>query len=219
MNELVLSLVVFVAGHLGLSAPPPRRWLVGMLGEKPFMAVHSAVSLALLVWVGWAYAGAPVIELWAAPTPVRHLSLSVMAVVCVLWVAAFTTPDPARTQAPPEGVYKVTRHPAVWGGALWAAVHVMANGDAASVVLFGAFLALSLAGAFALDARQRRALGARWAGIAAGTSNVPLLAVARGRARLRLADISWRAVLGGLALYAVLILLHGWLLGVSPLRV
>jgi uncharacterized membrane protein len=39
--------------------------------------------------------------------------------------------------APARGIQRVTRHPFLWGVAVWAFVHLIANGDVASLMLFG----------------------------------------------------------------------------------
>ena len=61
-----------------------------------------------------------------------------------------------------------------------------------------------------------RALGERYAGFKAQTSNIPFAAIAQGRQGLRLGEIWWR-LLVGLVLFAVVLMLHPMLFGVSPL--
>lgn len=36
-----------------------------------------------------------------------------------------------------RGIVRITRHPFLWGVALWALVHFIVNGDLASVILSG----------------------------------------------------------------------------------
>jgi uncharacterized membrane protein len=60
---------------------------------------------------------------------------------------ALDRPEPAR------GVLRITRHPVMWGVGLWAAVHLVANGDLASLLFFGGFLLTALGGAWHLDRR------------------------------------------------------------------
>jgi protein-S-isoprenylcysteine O-methyltransferase Ste14 len=54
----------------------------------------------------------------------------------------------------PEGIVRVTRHPFLIGVGLWAVVHLVANGDVASFIFFGAFAVTALA-----DPRSSPALG------------------------------------------------------------
>jgi len=48
----------------------------------------------------------------------------------------------------------ITRHPFLWGIALWALVHLIINGDLASLILFGSLLLLAVGGTLAIDARR-----------------------------------------------------------------
>ena len=81
----------------------------------------------------------------------------------------------------------------LWSFALWAAVHIIGNGDTAAIVFFGAFLVTALAGMPSIDAKLARRDPAAWQALSAATSIVPFAAIAQGRnrfvpARDRLAD-------------------------------
>jgi uncharacterized membrane protein len=102
----------------------------------------------------------------------------------------------------------------MWGIALWAAVHLVARGDIASLVFFGGFLVLALAGTALIDARKADSLGEDWARFAAVTSNVPFSAIVEGRNRFLAAEIGSKGVLAGLALYVIILVAHPWLFGV-----
>jgi len=54
---------------------------------------------------------------------------------------------------------RITRHPFLWGAAIWALGHLLVNGDAVSIILFGSILVLSLFGTASIDASA----AARWA--------------------------------------------------------
>ena len=91
------------------------------------------------------------------------------------------------------------------GVALWAFLHLVANGDLASILFFGAFLIVALAGAPSIDAKRRRALGAaRWDAFASQTSIVPFAAIARGRNRFVAGEFGlWRPLVGAARLRPV----------------
>jgi uncharacterized membrane protein len=140
-------------------------------------------------------------------------------------VVGLTTPSPTATggeavldsEAPARGVLRVTRHPFLWGVALWGLCHVAVNPDPPSLLFFGALLALALLGPLSIDAKRRRAHGERWERFARVTSNVPFAAILAGRNQLRLAEIgAWRLALG-VVLYGGLLAVHAWLFGASPL--
>lgn len=223
LGELALATTAFVASHLVLSSRPLRRPLVALIGEMAFLGAYSALALALLVWIVGAYAAAEVVVLWSPPTALRHLSLTIMPLACVLVVAGITTPsltavsrDPQALAArPPAGIQTVTRHPVMWGVALWAIAHLLANGTAAAWIVFTGMTTLALAGAWHIDRKKRALLGHGWQRFAAATSFVPFAAIVAGRARLSLREIGWWRLAGGLALYALLLWAHPRLFGVA----
>ena len=113
-----------------------------------------------------------------------------------------------------QSVVAITRHPFLWGVAIWAAFHTAANGDEASTIFFGTFLLLALFGTISIDAKRRRKMGAAWDAFAAKTSNVPFGAILSGRASLaRVVD--WRMALA-LAIFVVALFAHARVIGVSP---
>ncbi len=104
-----------------------------------------------LVWLVTAWRAAPLVPLWPVGAGLRHLALALMPLAFLLLVCAVTAsnptaigqrPDPDAT--PATGVIRITRHPFMWGIALWALVHLVANGDVASVLFFGSLAVLAL---------------------------------------------------------------------------
>lgn len=222
---LAVAMLLFVGSHLLLSSPGVRGLLVGRIGERAFRAAYSGLSLALLVWIAFAYGDAPIVDLWLPPIGLKHLSLLIMPFACIFLVAGLSTPNPSAigggrpeiVAEGPVGILKVTRHPVMWGFALWALAHLLANGDLASLVLFGGIGALALVGARAQDAKKRLMLGDLWDEYTRKTSFVPFAALLRKRVRLAPSEIGWWRVVAGIAVYALLLWLHPWLFGVSPL--
>jgi uncharacterized membrane protein len=101
----------------------------------------------------------------------------------------------------------------MWAIGLWAISHVIANGDARSLLFFGALAALSLGGTVLIDRKKRLALGSYWPRLAEVTSNFPFSALVNGRTRLRWRDISLLRIAAGLLLYAVLYGAHAMITG------
>jgi uncharacterized membrane protein len=116
----------------------------------------------------------------------------------------------------PRGILRVTRHPILWGIALWAAVHLISRGDTASLIFFGGFLLLAVSGTVLQDLRKERTIGVDWKRFTVTTSNVPFAAIMQGRNHFRFDEIGWGKVLAGLALYFVLAFLHPYLFGARP---
>jgi len=225
METLIAAVVLFTGGHFVLSAPPVRRRLIGVLGERGFLGGYSVLMIGLLVWAALAYRTAPYLELWPAPFWLRVASLPVMAVATILVVAALSTPNPTAVggerlymaEDPVPGIFKVTRHPMMWGIALWALAHIATNGDLASVVLFGGLLALALLGPLHMDRRRLADDPDGYGLILARTSYLPFVAIAQGRTHASLDDVAWWRLILGLAVFALLLALHRPLIGVYPL--
>jgi uncharacterized membrane protein len=154
-----------------------------------------------------------------------HLSLLIMPLATILLVAGLTTPNLSAIGGGqpdvngPVGILKITRHPLMWAVVLWGFAHLLANGDAASVILFGGITFLALIGAAAQQAKKRRQFGSNWQSFAQQTSFVPLAALWGKRTRLSFGEIGWWRIALGFALFALLLWLHPWLFGVNPLPI
>jgi uncharacterized membrane protein len=217
LTELALAAAVFVASHILVSGTRLRDRLVRMVGERPFQAAFSALSLLLIWWLVKAYQGAPYVSLWETGAGVRHGVLA-----CVFIAAGFSPTSPTGVDLggglkAPAGIIKVTRHPVMWGIGLWALVHVSANGDAAGVILFGSIFVLAFVGAHYIDVKKRRLMGEEWDRFAAETSFMPFAALIGGRTRLGLGEIGLGRLIAGLALFALLAFVHEPVIGISPL--
>jgi len=224
MTELVLAVCAFLLTHAIPALKPVRAALVAVAGERTYLVVYSTVSIAVIVWFGWAYADAPYVEIWAYRPWTAWVPVVVMPFACVLVVAGLSAPNPlsisfvrgAFDPARP-GVVAVTRHPLMWGLVLWSGAHVLPNGDVASLILYGLLTVLSLVGPPSIDRKRRARLGeAEWNRLAVPTSNVPFAAVCSGRARVSIDDIGAARIAASLGLYVGLLVLHPAVIGVSP---
>lgn len=225
MPALILSILIFIVAHVIPAYRPLRGRLIAVLGQRVYLTAYMALSLSLLAWVAFAYAGAPYIGVWTQMPWMRWAPILVMPLAFVLLAASLILPNPlsvaVRTQGfDPErpGLLAVTRHPLMWAVTLWAGAHMVPNGDVASLMLFGLLCALSLAGPVILDVKHKKRLGeSAWKRLAKCTSNVPFVALLRGRTR---ANLDWRdaiTIAVGLFFYAGFLHLHVYLIGVSPL--
>jgi len=111
---------------------------------------------------------------------------------------------------------RITRHPFLWGTAIWALGHMIANGRAADLILFGDLFALALLGTASIDAKRQRALGERYSIFKTKTSNIPFAAIAQGRQSFNIGEIWWRLAVA-LAVWGGVLLLHPMLFGVRPM--
>jgi len=222
MPMLALATVVFLATHY-VSSTPIRSGLVAVLGENAYLGLYVLVSLVTLGWMIWAYTKAPYERLWWGEE-FRVWAIVLMPISLLLLVCGMLAPNPSavrqegklRSMGEPRGILRVTRHPVLWGIALWAWVHLVSRGDAASLIFFGGFLLLALSGTVLQDARKNRAIGVDWQRFAGVTSNVPFAAIVQGRNRFRFDEIGWRNTLVALALYFILIFAHPYVFGARP---
>ncbi|MDP6707908.1 MAG: NnrU family protein [Alphaproteobacteria bacterium] len=226
MASLVLAAILFLAIHALISGTRARDAIIARIGEKPYLGLFSLASLGAVVWMSIAYAGAPYIELWSATIGARHTALVLMLPALYLVIAGGATPNPTATGAAgllereraARGILKVTRHPMMWGFAIWALAHLLANGDLAGLIFFGSFSLMALFGPHLIDAKMARNKGASWRRFADETSWLPFQAMLQGRTRLGLGDIAWWQLVLTLVLYlAILLWLHEWVIGVPPI--
>jgi len=223
--SLVLAAAFFVGIHVGVAGTRARDALTTRLGEQAYLGLFSLASLAGMIWLTTAYAEAPYVALWGQLAGLRPLALPVVLVAFVLVVLGLTTPSPTvvggektlDAAEPATGIQRVTRHPFLWGVAIWATMHLVMNGNLRALVLFGSLSFLALYGPPSIDAKRARRFGAAWDRYATATSNVPFLAIARGRNELRLGEIGWGRVALAVAVFGVFLLLHPMIVGGNPL--
>jgi uncharacterized membrane protein len=223
MIQLVVAALIWIGAHVGIAGSQLRAVLASRLGNLGFRAAFSVLSLLAIGFLITAYNHAPSIPLWAAPAWLRWVLAAVMLLAFVLFAGAIVAPNPTAvgaripSQPHPHGIVRVTRHPMLWSFALWAAVHMLGNGDTASLVFFGAFLVTALAGMPSIDAKLAARDPAAWRNFAAATSSLPFRAIADGRQRFAMAEIGWLPLLVGVVLWAALLWAHPRLFGVNPL--
>ena len=222
MLSLVLAALFFAGIHLGIAGTAIRDRAIGLLGKNGYMAAFAIASLIGLGWLVAAYNRAPYLITWGMLEWWKPIVIILMLPATLLVVFGLTTPNPTSVAQegtlgqPPRGIVRVTRHPFLTGVGLWALLHLIGNGDVASLVFFATWAIVALAGTVSIDAKRRRLLGAAWEPFAAQTSIVPFAAIAAGRSRVTPREIGiWR---WGLALlvYALMLGGHAQVIGVSP---
>jgi uncharacterized membrane protein len=225
IESLALAVAAFVGGHFILSSLPVRRGLLGIAGENGFRGLYSLFAIAMFIWMLYAYGAAPYIELWPLTEGLRYVPIVVLPFTCLFAVVGVTTRTATGVGGekllddphPVRGIATITRHPFLWGVALWGLAHIIANGDAASLLLFGGLVVLALGGMAHIDYRRRETAGPGWGPVAMSTSAIPFLAAIQGRTKIDWAGIGLTRFLAGLALYVVFLAAHGSLFGVPAL--
>jgi uncharacterized membrane protein len=215
MSSLIGAAIFFVGIHLFISGTRLRDVIVARIGERAYRGGFSLLSALGLTWLIWAFLRGHVPQ----PTGLleyRWLSAALNFVALTFIVFGVISRSPTMVggegalldEDPAKAAHRITRHPMLWGFALWALTHMAFNPQAATLWFFGAFLVLALAGTRSIDAKRARALGAPWQAYVARTSNIPFVAIAQGRNRLSLAEMTDYRLLIALGVWASLLLFH-----------
>ena len=222
MLSLLLAAVFFAGLHLGVAGTTIRDRAIAVLGESGYRVAFSIASVVGLVWLAMAYNRAPYLATWGVPQWWKPFAIILMLPATLLVVIGLATQNPtsvaqeASLAQPAQGIVRVTRHPFLIGVGLWAIVHLIGNGDVASLVFFVALAVVALAGTVSIDSKRRRLLGAAWEPFAAQTSIVPFAAIAAGRNRFSPSEVgAWRFGIA-VVVYALMLGGHAYVIGVSP---
>ena len=188
MLILIVGLIVFLGAHsVRILAPGWRDGRIAAVGMQRWKGLYTLVSLIGLVLIVWGFAQArwqaPI--LYDPPVWMKHLAAGLMLPA---FVALAATLFPAGRLKP------ALKHPTLVTVKIWALAHLMANGDLASVLLFGAFMAWAVADRISVKRRGEPVPEA-------------------GPARWDLAAL----LAGGLLYVLFLWRLHEWLIGVAPI--
>jgi uncharacterized membrane protein len=186
MTILILGLVLFFGIHSVRVLAPGFRDAQLAASENRWKGIYSVVSIvgvALIVW-GWHVFRPDAPEIYEPPSWGRHVT-PLLVLIAFVFIAA--------ANAPAGYIRHYVKHPFLTGIILWSGGHLLANGDLASLILFGAFLVWSVVDLIAVIPRGD-----------------PAPKVVRP-----MSDVI--AVVAGAAVFAVFGLwLHGWLFGVDP---
>jgi uncharacterized membrane protein len=130
---MIAGLVLFLGVHALTTQREARARLIGSWGEggyKVGYALVSATGLALIVWGFAQYRATGLIDVWYPPKALKHITVALMLPAVILVVASYIR----------GRIYTTLKHPMLTGVKLWAAAHLLANGDLGSIILFGSFL-------------------------------------------------------------------------------
>lgn len=225
MEMLPAAAILFLAIHFLIAGTRLRDVITGVIGERAYTGLFSLASLAAIAWLCVSYNAAQAggnDPIFYDLGHIRDAGIFIVLIAFLLGVPGLMLPNPtavggdAGTPAKARGVITITRHPFLWGVTLWSAFHLAANGDEASIILFGCFFVLALLGTLSIDAKRQRKMGGRWQAFAAQTSNVPFAAALAGRTRIDWRWIlDWRVFLA-FALFVIVLFGHLWAFKVSP---
>ncbi|MCB2050950.1 MAG: MFS transporter [Novosphingobium sp.] len=211
LTSLLAASIAFVGTHFAMSHPL-RGMMVRLAGDKGFLGLYSLVSFATFGWM--------IVAFRASPPGIVSSSAGVAAVVSLLTLVAMVLfagslfGNPALPDTPVEkvsaaratGVFCVTRHPMMWGFALWAVAHILLVPNGRTLIVAGAILILALLGAHLQDRKKEALLGTAWQGWARQTRFWPQWH--------KLAFAGWKPWVGGGALWLAATWAHGAMAGI-----
>ncbi len=218
---LILAALAWGAIHIGIAGTALRGRFVAVLGEGKFTLVFSLLSFVSIFLMVMAWRRVETTQLWFAGAELRWLLAALMWPVFVLFMASHkrnpTAVGNKGLGEEPRGIQRVTRHPMLWSFGLWAAIHMIGNGDTAALVFFGAFLVTAFAGMPSIDAKLAARHPDRWPGFAAKTSVIPFAAILAGRNHFAFKEIGVMPFAVGTLLWAVVLHFHRTFFGVPVL--
>jgi uncharacterized membrane protein len=210
MNELIWALITFVGTHF-LMSHPLRALMAMRFGTAQFQIVYSVVALATFVWVVLAFRAAPVTApLWEAGDGLWATASLFMLGGAILLAGSFAgnpalpRPDAGSlAKSPARGVFAITRHPMMWGFALWALVHLLVSPQEKVILLTTGLAILALGGSAGQDRKKAVLMGEEWRDWASRTSFIPFGNQLAGKA-------SWSTAWPGTTIFLVGVVV--WLL-------
>ena len=138
MFLLCLGLVVFLGVHsIRLQSDRWRDLWIARAGEKGFKLQYSLVSAVglILTMIGFGMAREAPWVLWTPWVGMRFLAALLTLMAFVLLAAAYV---------PGNAIKAKLHHPMILAVKVWALSHLLVNGSAVHMLLFGAFLVWSV---------------------------------------------------------------------------
>lgn len=138
MIYLLAGLLIFFGSHLFATfrSHAPERDIRRRMGEGPYMGLFSLAAIAGLVLIVIGYgAMRPAMVVWSPPVGLKHLNVLLQLIAFVILFSAYV---------PTGHIKKTMKHPMLVGVKVWAAGHLLANGELNSIILFGSFLAYAV---------------------------------------------------------------------------
>ena len=150
MAVLMFGAILFFGIHAVPMSVALRATLVGRLGENGYKGVFALVSLAGLVLIGVGFAHAEPVVLWIPPAWAGTVTPVALWFAFVLLAAAYT----------PTHIRRSVKHPMMVGVFVWSGSHLIANGEQATLWLFGLFSIYAVASIVSAELRGKRLGGA-----------------------------------------------------------
>jgi uncharacterized membrane protein len=139
LAAMILGLALFLGVHTLPAQRGVRGRAIAAMGEGGYKTAYALVSVLGIVLIAWGFAhyrAMGMIDVWEGSVSpktlaiLKHIAIALMLPAVILVAAAFLRGH----------IYTALKHPMLAGVKLWAAAHLLANGDLGSIILFGSFL-------------------------------------------------------------------------------
>ena len=189
MAVLVAGLILFFLPHSLREFGMRDALMARFSSPSAWKAAYSLVSLSGFGLIIWGKSMAPFVMIWEPPFGLRWVSHFIMLPVFWMILAGV---------GPASGTRRYLRNPMLLGVTLWGAAHLWANGDLASMLLFGGFTLWGIVKYFSL-----------WHVVEASHATQ----ASHATSGLWYRDVAYALL--GLVLYFTLFVFHGDLFGVG----
>ena len=188
MTLLIFGVALFAAVHFAKTIfSGARAGLAASIGDGPVKGIVALVLIASIYLMSLGYGDSDATSLWVLPVWAHH---SIALLMLPAFVLFFGT-------APGSKLRSVMRHPQLTGFKVWAVLHLLANGDVRSVILFGGLLVWAVVQLILINKRDGKPP------LPAASAN-PLIA--------------WSGVIVGTVVWVLFLFwAHTWLFGVAPI--
>jgi uncharacterized membrane protein len=128
----IFGILLWSVAHLFVAlGTDARKQVIARIGLNPYKGLFSLAIVAALVLIVMGWQAMPLSSLYTPLPALRHVTLVLMPVAIILFMSARA----------PTDIKQFIRHPQLTGVKLWAVLHLLSNGEARSVILFGGMLA------------------------------------------------------------------------------
>ncbi|MDA9008966.1 NnrU family protein [Alphaproteobacteria bacterium] len=128
MTLLIAGVLIWAVAHFfPIVAANQRGALISAIGQGPYKGLFALTIVGSIVLMVLGWRGSEFVAVYDSPSWARHVTMLLMFVAFLLFGAS----------AYPSSIKRVLRHPMLSSVVVWAAAHLLSNGDQSSILLFG----------------------------------------------------------------------------------
>jgi uncharacterized membrane protein len=133
MVLLMLGLSIFFMIHF-IPELNGRKYFVDKMGEPAYKGLYSLLSIVGFVLLVYGKGNSDFVAIWNPPVWTRHVAMLLVLVAMLLLSISQL----------PNNFKRAIKHPMLLSVTVWGSAHLLANGDLASMILFGSFVVFSV---------------------------------------------------------------------------